>query len=485
MRRSIAKNSFFNIIYNVANLIFPLIISMYAARVLLPEGVGKVSYAQSIASYFVSLASLALPSYAVREISKIRESQNDKNRIFSQLIFINLATSTIFTIVYMILIGCVGSFRSELVLCLLVGLPIILNFMNVDWLYQAEEQYSFIAVRGVLMKVLSLVMVFVLVKDQSDYIWYAFISSFATVGNYVLNMLHMRKFVTPKFNRANLNPSSLKVHFAPLAILAVSVFLSTLYSKTDTTMLGIMTTDRAVGLYTNAHKPAEIIITLCTSISAVFLPRLSYYYHNDQKEFEKLLSKGFQVLSFVTIPAAAGVFLLAQNAVTLLFGSAFAEAGITLRAFSMLIVIKSFGNLFCYQLVIATGNEKKRLPSYTMAAIANVVLNALLIPVWAQNGAVMASIVSELIVNGYQLIQMKKIVNMKVDWKYMGQAVLSSAVMVAAVYGFVTFVDMGVLSETAIAVLIGVTIYAVCNILMKNDTAMMVLNKVSMRMKRT
>ena len=68
--KSLFKNSLYNIIYKLFMMAFPLVSSAYVSRILLPEGVGKVAYAQNIASYFITIAGLGIGSYGVREIGK-------------------------------------------------------------------------------------------------------------------------------------------------------------------------------------------------------------------------------------------------------------------------------------------------------------------------------------------------------------------------------------------------------------------------------
>ena len=66
MKKSIFKNSAFNVAYKLLNVLFPMITAVYVARVLMPAGVGKVSYAQNILTYFVVVASLGIHTYGAR-----------------------------------------------------------------------------------------------------------------------------------------------------------------------------------------------------------------------------------------------------------------------------------------------------------------------------------------------------------------------------------------------------------------------------------
>lgn len=100
MQKSLLKNSIFNIIYTVSNILFPFVTSIYVSRILLPAGVGKVAGAQNLVSYFVTLAALGLPSYGVREFAKVRENSERKDTLFTELFIINLISTTISIVAY-------------------------------------------------------------------------------------------------------------------------------------------------------------------------------------------------------------------------------------------------------------------------------------------------------------------------------------------------------------------------------------------------
>lgn len=470
--KSLAKNTVFNILYTISNLLFLFVTSAYGSRVLLAEGIGRVAYAKNIASYFVMFAALGLPTYGIREIAKARlESQEQTNKTYTELFLINLLSTIVFTSIYLLLISLVPSFRADIPLYLCFGLQIAINCINIDWLYKGHEEYSFIAIASMAVKLISLLVCVCFVKTREDYLLYAIITVFAGCGNYIFNIVYSRKYV--KFDFKDL---SFKKHISPLLILVVSLFLSSIYSKVDITMLGSMCSDETVGLYYNAHQAAEIVICICTSISAVFLPQLSYAYKNDYKHFLNLIDLGVRVLLFVAIPASAGVCILAPQLIQLVFGSSFALASNTLRIFSLLIIIKSFGNLLCYQLVIATGNEKQRLPAYFAAATINVILNFVLIPKMAQNGAAIASVISELIVNGVQVVAMLKIIKIPFSKSAFWQSILSTIVMSAGVVGICVLLD-GLFLETMVAVLVGAALYFTMNIIMKNKFVADAANK--------
>lgn len=140
-------------------------------------------------------------------------------------------------------------FHGEWALYGACGLSIVFNYLNIDWMYMGVEEYGYITGRSLLIKTVSLVTLFLSVKTKHDYLLYAFISSLATGGNYVFNVIHARKFVKIDFSGIQI-----RRHLKPVLLIACIIFLSSIYNKIDITMLNMMATDESVGFYTYAQK---------------------------------------------------------------------------------------------------------------------------------------------------------------------------------------------------------------------------------------
>ena len=137
--KSLAKNSAFNALYTILNLLFPLVTSVYVARVLMPEGVGKVAYAQSIVAYFVTFASLGLPNYGLREIARVKDNQEKKNKLFTELLVVNGISTSLSLVGFIILLYVVPSMCGQLSLFMACGCLIFFNYFNIDWFYRGQE----------------------------------------------------------------------------------------------------------------------------------------------------------------------------------------------------------------------------------------------------------------------------------------------------------------------------------------------------------
>lgn len=411
MSGSLAKNSLYSVAYKGLNVLFPLITSMYVARVLLADGVGMVASAQNIVLYFTVLAPLGIPTYGVKLIAKARASQDKLNHAFSELFLINLLSTVICSIAYYSIIFSVDAFSERLPLYSIVGSNIVFNVFNIDWLYQGLEKYRYITMRSAAIKIISLVALILLVRTREDYLIYAAISSFGLVANYLWNIFYARFCVS--FTLQNLKLSK---HIKPIFMLLAASIAIEIYTLLDTTMLTFIHGDVVVGYFTVASKTVKIVKNLIVSVCAVFLPRLSIYFEQGrEKEFRVLANQGLGVLLVLSIPAAVGMIVISPNAIGVLFGPEFDEAILTLQILSISIVTVAFSNYLGYQILVTIEKENIVLMSTIFGAAVNIALNSVLIPLFKQNGAAIASAATEAMVLLVQVISVSNIALIKIE----------------------------------------------------------------------
>ena len=434
-----------------------------------------VSFAQTTVSYFVVFASSGMSIYALREFSKAREDRERRNKVFTELLIINTITTFIACVIYSAMVLSVEAFRKELFLYFSTGLLLVFQFINIDWMYQGLEHYGYITARSFVVKLASLAMVILFVKTKEDYAVYALISSVAIGGNNLFNAVNARKYIKLTRN------VSLKQHISPIFFVVAVTYLSEIYSKIDITMLGMITTKEIVGYYSYAHKIIDIITMLCVAVSTVLMPRLSLLYETDREKFNKIVNVGIRVIVFITLPVFSGVLILAPQAIEVVFGSSFAPAAVTVRFFSPMILIKPLANLLCYQLMICTGNEKKRLPAFIAAVLINIGLNSFMIPMWQHNGAAVASVISELVVNAVQIFVIVKIVPLN----FFNSTILKSLIATAVMTPVVIFVQMlfgNVYLQLFVTAAAGAAVYILMGMLMKNELIAMLFSGIKQKL---
>lgn len=333
-------------------------------------------------------------------------------RRFFELVSINTISTTICVIAYYMLCFMIPSFRNDLQLYLVAGLAIVLNYFNIDWLYQGREEYKYIAIRGFLIKALSVILLFFVVKKQSDYVAYAGIYCLVLGGNNFVNCIGLKRRIHFAKNKLNL-----KKHVKPIIILFATTIAIELYTMLDTTMLGIMCSDRVVGYYSYAMKTTKIIITVLTAATTVLLPRLSSTYHISKERYKSLANKGIEFLFSVSIPISAYMYFNAYDIVVFLYGNHYENAVETLKILALLIPFISFSTYLGALILCSANCEKDMLVAVSIGAITNILMNAVLIPQFYQNGAAIASLTSEFIVMLCDVYFVKRIIELRIPPK--------------------------------------------------------------------
>lgn len=433
-----------------------------------------VSYAQNIVSYFAIIAALGLPTYGTREIAKASENTQNVSNIFWELFVINAMSTTISLIVYAFLILNIRRFYENLLLYLVAGMQIFLNYINVDWVYQGLEEYKFIAIRSAIVKLVALLLLPILIRSSDDYILYAFIYCLAIAGNNAFNIVRIRKYIVRKDKRLQLAK-----HLKPVAILLMASLAIEVYVMIDTTMLGVFCTDSVVGCYSNAMKLIRTINTSVAAIGAVLLPRLSYIYSKgDYNEFEKLVNMALKIMLIFAIPAASGVILLSKECVLVFFGESFIMSVSILRILALMIPIVVCNTILGAQVLVTANRERKYVVAVCVSAIVNACLNGYLIPRYGAASAAVASLLSEIIVLLLYLYFSKDIFKLKFGWSFWGSILGPIGIYIVISLLISKFIPMGNILTIVINVIICVIIYFGGGILLKNEAILFCESKI-------
>lgn len=475
MGKSVSRNSAFSMINKGLSVVFPLVTVSYISRVLGAAGIGEVSSAQNWAAYFSMAAALGIPSYGVRAIAQSKRDENSCNKTFSELFTINFISSIIATVLYLISAFCFRINNSNTALALIFSSIIVFNIINIEWVYQGYEEYEYIMIRSLVVKIVSLLLLFVFVRKKSDLVAYAFIICFGSIGNYVLNFINLKRYVKLSFCSM-----SLKKHIRPIMTFFVSVIAIEIYSLLDVSMLTVMSNATSVGYYSNSTKIIKAAANTLTGISAVLMPRFSYLFSEGNKnEIKKLSSQFLNVTFLISVPCCCGIVLAADQIVEVLFGADFSPAISTIRILSILIVLMPLsGGVFC-QLLLTSGKEKSYLACVLIGTVVNVVLNYLLIPTLTQNGAAIASVIAEFTVSISMIVATRRTIKVNMCCRDVFSILTSSFFMSLAVilcrrFTFGQAVWMRLLVEILIAVLV----YFFCVFMLKNSASSKIIRMI-------
>ncbi|MGN0519308.1 MAG: flippase [Candidatus Fimenecus sp.] len=427
--RSVQFNFVMNAILTISSFIFPLITFPYISRTLLVEGSGKVNFATSVISYFSMFASLGIPTYGIRACANVREDREKLTRTTQELLIINLATSAVTYAVFFVSLFFVERFQQDTTLLLISSLSIILNTLGVTWLYSALEQYSYITIRNIICKLLSIVLMFIFVHNPSDYIVYGAISVVAAGGSNLWNFINLRKYISLR----PVGHYNFKKHLKPIFVFFATSVAVSIYTNLDTVMLGFMTDDTQVGLYSASVKVKTLLLAVVSSLGNVLLPRLSLYVRNqDFQKFTETLSRVLNFLLLVTLPLTLFFTMFARDSIVFISGEAFADATLSMQLLMPTVFFNALNGMTGNQMLVPLGREKAVMLSVICGAVLDFVLNLLVIPRMGAAGAALSTLLAEITVLVVQIFFLKDYLGKVIRGVKMLPLFLSAAVATGA-----------------------------------------------------
>ena len=351
-------------------------------------------------------------------------------------------------------------FSGERSLYIYAGLLILLNFSYTDWFYAGIEEFRGITLRSVLIKSISLILLYTAVKTESDYTYYLFITIFSILGNQLLSFIMVFQKTRPCFTDLEL-----KKHLKPLFYIFGATLAASIYTVLDTVLLGFLSNDQAVGLYTASVKLIKITIPIITSMGVILIPAISKNFARDQlSEIRQLLEKSFNFTVFLSVPVCFGLAILAPEFINVFSGNKFMKGTTSMQILSFLPLLIGFGHFFCFQILMPFGRNKEIFFSMLAGVFTCLILNFTLVPYFQEIGASIANVFTELVVTLSYFFYLRKYYVHNYNWKFVFQSFLSSLIFLPVVI-LIRQANMGSIITLSISVVACATFYVALHLL--------------------
>ncbi|MGT2721170.1 flippase [Streptococcus porcinus] len=404
--KSIKLNMILNVFRTAFTVFFPFIVFQYASRILLASNIGKVDFSLSVVNYFLLFAGLGIASYGIRESGKYVKDKVRMQQFASEIFTINIISTLISYIVLFLTILLVPKLHHYSSLIIIQSLIILFITIGLDWINIIYEDYSYITFRTLLSQIITLILVFIFVREKSDYFIFALISISGKIFPEILNFYHIRKHyfsVHLKFSKNLLH------HIMPIIIIFFNSLVISIYVNLDTTMIGFFKTDSDVGYYSVAVKIYTAIKSIFSAIISVTVARMSLYYSNGQKgKVENLLSNMINYFTLLIIPTIVIVMTLAGQIIINLFGIGYTNSIYSLQILCGAIIFAVYASTITNSIFLPLGFEKYSLVATSIGAFINFSLNWYTIPYFGIEGAAITTLLAEFIVFLVTYVYLKK-----------------------------------------------------------------------------
>lgn len=394
MSQSVKVNYILNLINTGTQMLFPLITFPYVCRVIEADGVGQVNFYNSIISYISLFTCLGIPMYAIREIARVRDDVVKMNRTATEILLLHSMLTLIGYAIVAVLCLTVPQIQANIPLFLILSLTIFFTAIGCEWFYQGIEDFKYITIRGLIIKTISVILLFIFVRSKADLLYYGCYMVFGILGGNIFNFFRLRKYI----HRKNIIFSELQIkrHIKPiLKVFSFSVVTS-IYLQLNTVLLGFFKNALAVGYFAAATKVMQMLLNMSSCLGSVMMPRASHLIaENKESEFNSLIQKAYDFTLAIAMPMTIGLIFCAPNLITALCGAKFESSILPSQIIAPIILMVAISNVFGIQVLYPKGKINIVTLCCGIGAVVDLILNLSLIPFFSFVGTSIAYLGAE------------------------------------------------------------------------------------------
>lgn len=471
-KNSIKKNVTYNLIYQVLTVLLPLITTPYLSRTLGAEPIGVYGFTLSIVTYFVLFGTLGTSLYGQREIAKNEHSEKDFSKTFWEVAIIRVLAMIISMVIFFLFFCLNGNYLLYYKIFLIYMLA---NALNISWFFQGIEQFNRIVLRNIVVKILSIILIFTLVKNPDDlWIYVLIVAGSEFLGNLSLWFYLSKYLVKTKIKKLNL-----KKHMLPVLLLILPQIATQIYTVLDKTMVGLITNKMdEVGFYEQAQNIAKAALVIMASVQTVMNSRVANAHTlGDDKEVKTCLKKSFDFVWMLGIPIMLGLIATASNLVPWYYGETFAPVKYLLMASSPIILAIGLSGITGIVYLIHTGKQNAFTKSVVFGAIVNVIFNFILIKIFGTIGAAISSVLAEVSILLFQLQYIKKVYKIEDIFKVAIKPLISGLIMFIVILPISLIIESSIIN-TVLLTMLGMIIYILFLYILKYELFINTLNSI-------
>jgi len=377
MSKSISKNAISKAILNLSNIILPIIVMPVVLSAIKDTLNGYITMGETWTAVFMIFASFGIYQYGLREVSRVRDDEKKLRQTITSLFVITTVTTTIISVLYVLFLIIFRRNYGYFYTCMVMGLNIVFNMFNVEWINEALENYDFISIKTMIVKIIYNILTICFVKTQEDFLFYVYLTCGINFINNISSFIYIKNKI--QFDFSDLQ---FKKHLKPMFSVVILANTYILYTWLDKNMIDSNIGSTNAGYYAVAQKIMYMIDILMFTIVQVSIARLSNYLENHSKEvYLKLLKKIVKVYFLFLFPASIGLLGVSKQVIIIMGRGkdTFLPAVPILMVFSIYMITIGIDRIIADQIIYIFGREKTDAKLVLIGGILNLVLNTLLL----------------------------------------------------------------------------------------------------------
>lgn len=413
MSKSISRNAIFNAILNLFNIILPVLVIPVVSRAIGKDFYGYIGYADSINNYFLIFASFGIYTYGLREMSRVRDDEVKLRQTFTSLFVLTTITNILATVAYVIFIAVSYKGQPYFYTCMIMGFNLAFNLFYVEWVNQALENYDFITIKTMIIRIISCAIIILFVRSKQNYLFYLYILIATNFINNIISFSYIKKKI--KFDFSNLHFS---IHIKPMVYALILSNVGVLYTQLDKFMIKSNIGTTEVGYYYMAQRIINMVNILMLTLVTVTMPRLSNYLGRNLKdEYLILLKRIVKIYFLILFPASIGLVCLSREVIDIFGGNEYLAVVPVMMVFSIYMLSLGIQNIISNQIIYLYQKEKEDSILTLIGGIINLILNMTLVFTgkFTVVTAISTTLIANLILIGLQYRLVRKVIKFNIN----------------------------------------------------------------------
>lgn len=397
---SIKKNFAYKSALTISTYIMNFITFPYVSRVLGVEGIGLVSFVDNTVNYFLLFASMGIGFLGTREIAAIKDNKKKSDTVFANVLGLNLLFTLVTLVIYLLCINFVDKLHQYDQLFYIGSAKILFTAFLIEWFFTGIENFRYITLRSLMIKLIYIIMVFIYVRSKEDYELYFILTVATVVINAIVNIIYSRKYVDLQI-RELLSIKYLKQNIS----LGIYAIMTSMYITFNVMFLGCVSNNVEVGYYTTAFKLYSVVLGFFTAFTNVMLPRMSSLIAKGNKDlFQQMIDKSFTMMVFFIIPMILCSMILAPQIVYLLSGEGYEGAVLPMRIIMPAALFVGIAQVMALQILTPMKRDKILLVASFIGALVSLLINIFIVPHMHSVGSAIVLLVAECAVTSTYII---------------------------------------------------------------------------------
>jgi PST family polysaccharide transporter len=406
-KKNLARNIFSLGIMQAANYVFPLITVPVISRIIGPEKFGIINFADAVIMYFSLLINYGFDYSATRKIARDPDNAENRSSVFNEVFTSKCLLFVLSVAGFMTLLFTIPQLKQEKEVALFSFIVCLSAVFTQNWLFQGMQDLPKIAVLNFVAKLLFTIMILWVVRKKEDYLWQPLVSGIAYLSVSVFAFF----WAVKKYNiKLSLVPvkKCLEVLRSEKTVFFSLVVIS-LYTTTNTVILGLYQSSEQVGYYTAGQK----LIVIIQSVIAMPLAQALYPYigRSFGESFETGLGQTRKLLPFVmALTGITGLLMIVAGPhfLTLFYGKAFSPSVPVFQILAFIPMIVGMSNIFGMQIMLNLKMDKTFFKITASGALLSILLNLVMVRYWGYIGSALNWLLTEIFITTTMYITLVK-----------------------------------------------------------------------------